>query len=198
MQSMNIVYVDDIIDSSLSRYLSEYCSDSKSPLIYAEVPFDYESGDTYESLLRNETIRTANVLLIDSRLFQEANAGSKFTGEEFRIILSKILPYIEVIVISQNALDVKWSVVEKCKGNRTYGELEKYYNEKLKPLINEKMSIVDETQKLIVRIETDKAIDAVLIEKIKRIAKGETEYDELSTSDIDRLVQAFQDIIAKG
>lgn len=197
MQPINIVYVDDRIDPLLSRYLDEYCSNNINPaLLYAEVPFNPD--DTYESLLRNETVRTSNVLLIDSRLFEEANAGSKFSGEEFRIILSKLLPYIEVIIISQNTLDIKWSVVEKCKGAREYSQAKQYYDKNLMLMLDEKCTIVNETRKIIKRLDTDNAIDNVLIEKIQRIANGETEYDELKASDIDRMIQAFQDFVAKG
>ena len=197
MHPINIVYIDDRIDPLLSRYLDEYCSFSdNTALLYAEVPFN--SKDTYESLLRNETVRTANVLLIDSRLFEEANIGSgMFSGEEFRVILNKLLPYIEVVVISQNDLDIKWSVVEKCKGARDYNHVKQYYDENLRPILNNKCSIVDETWKIIERLQTDKSIDVALVEKIQRIANGETEYDELKASDIDRIVQTFQELIAK-
>ena len=197
-QPINIVYVDDRIDPVLSRYLEEYCSTHPSPaLTYSEVKFDKE--DTYEVLLSNEIIRTSNVLLIDSRLFEEADAGNgKFSGEEFRVILNKLFPYIEVIVISQNTLDIKWSVVEKCKNMREHNQAKEHYDKELKPLLEEKFTILIETRIIIERLGADKAIDNALLEKIQRAVNGTMAYDELRTSDIDRVIEAFQNLVAKG
>lgn len=197
-QPIKLVYVDDRIDAILSRYLDEFSSQQVDlNLNYQEVPFSKE--DTYEELLRNELVRTANILLIDSRLFEEADAGKeKFTGEEFRIILSRMFPYIEVVVISQNALDVSWSCVEKCKGNRNYAQAKVHYDGKLKATLEEKVKIIRETRMLIARLENRENIDRALVEKIRNLADGTDEYDELKVSDIDRLVQAFNDLVSKG
>lgn len=196
-QPINIVYVDDQLDSMLSRYLEEYCSTYPSPaLLYSEVGFNKE--DTYEDLLSNENIRKSNVLLIDSSLFKEADAGkSKFTGEEFRAILNKLFPYIEVIVISQNTINVTWSVIEKCKNSREYHQAKQYYNKELKPLLKDKCDIIMETRGIIERLEEYGAIDSALLEKMQRAINGTTEYDELKSSDIDRIVQAFQALVTK-
>lgn len=197
-QLIKLVYVDDRIDPTISRYLDELCSQQTSlNLYYQEVPFSKE--DSYEELLQNELIRTANILLIDSRLFEEADAGNeKFTGEEFRIILGKLFPYIEVIVISQNALEVSWSCVEKCKGNKNYDQARVHYDGKLKATLEEKVKIIRETRMLIARLENRENIDRALIEKIRNLANGTDEYDELKVSDIDRLVKAFNDLVSKG
>ena len=197
-QPIKLVYVDDRIDATLSRYLDEYCSQYPSPnLMYQEIHFLKE--DTYEDLLLNEGIRTTNILLIDSRLFEEADAGNeKFTGEEFRVILGKSFPYIEVVVISQNILDVSWSCVEKCKGNRNYKEAEAYYNGKLRATLEEKIKIIRETRKIIEKLESRESIDRMLIEKIRHLANGSADYDELKVSDIDRIIQAFNDLVERG
>ena len=198
IQPINIVYVDDRVDPVLSRYLDEYCSSEHSPaLLYTEECFDKD--DTYEILLSKEVIRTSNVLLIDSRLFEEADAGNgKFSGEEFRVILNKLFPYIEVIVISQNTLDISWSVVEKCKNMREHHQAKQYYDDKLKPLLVNKCNIVMETRRIVERLEGDKAIDSALLEKIQHAVNGTAEYDELKASDIDRIIQAFQSLVTKG
>lgn len=196
---LKLVYVDDRIDPSLSRYLDEYCSyySGEQNLLYQEVTFSPE--DNYEVLLGNYAVRTANVLLIDSRLFEEANVTEeKFTGEEFRVILGKLFPYIEVIVISQNVLDIEWSCVEKCKGNRTYEEAKTHYDQVLKGIIEQKLQIVCETRRLIDRLEARDSIDKVLIEKIRNIADGTSEYDELKASDIDYIIQTFNELIKRG
>ena len=45
-------------------------------------------------------------------------------------------------MISQNALDVSWSCVEKCKGNRNYAQAKVHYDGKLKATLE---SIFDPT-----------------------------------------------------
>lgn len=195
--TINIVYVDDRIDQALSRYLDSYANDRGADgFKYYEIHF--EVGQSYESLLRDERIRTASILLIDSALFENASATTgKFTGEEFRVILSKVYPYIEVIVISQNVLDVHNCVVAKCKGERLYRKISDYYDKQLMPLLKEKHSKILETRTIIERLSYS-SIDKMLLEKIQNIAAGNTEYDELKVSDIDQLVQLFQSIEAKG
>lgn len=198
IQPVSVLYIDDSIDPNLSRYLDEYCSNADtSDLIYAEEPF--LKGDTYEQLLRKESVRTANVVLIDSKLFEEADLGSgMFTGEEFRVILNKLFPYIEVIVISQNILPITQGVVEKCKKFKNYEEIKAYYDEKLLAKLNERVDIVRETRQIVARLGNEKSIDQALVEKLNRAVNGTNEYDELKVSDIDRIVQAFQELIAKG
>lgn len=198
IQPVSVLYIDDSIDPNLSRYLDEYCSNADtSDLIYEEEPF--LKGDTYEQLLRKESVRTANVVLIDSKLFEEADLGSgMFTGEEFRVILNKLFPYIEVIVISQNILPITQGVVEKCKKFKNYEEIKAYYDEKLLAKLNERVDIVRETRQIVARLRNEKSIDQALVEKLNRAVNGTNEYDELKVSDIDRIVQAFQELIAKG
>ena len=198
IQPVSVLYIDDSIDPNLSRYLDEYCSNADtSDLIYAEEPF--LKGDTYEQLLRKESVRTANVVLIDSKLFEEADLGSgMFTGEEFRVILNKLFPYIEVIVISQNILPITQGVVEKCKKFKNYEEIKAYYDEKLLAKLNERVDIVRETRQIVARLGNEKSIDQALVEKLNRAVNGTNEYDELKVSDIDRIVQAFQELIEKG
>ena len=197
IQPINIVYVDDRIDPILSRYLDEYCSrPSSAELLYTEEPFS--KGDTYDILLNKESIQTANILLIDSRLFEEADAGNQFTGEEFRIILNKLFPYIEVIVISFNTLDIEWSVVSKCKEGRSYSDAKVYYDNKLRCVLEDKLKIIHENRRIIGRLENKNTIDRVLVEKIRRAAEGVIKYDELTASDINNVVRAFQELISKG
>ena len=117
---------------------------------------------------------------------------------EFRVILNKLFPYIEVIVISQNILPITQGVVEKCKKFKNYEEIKAYYDEKLLAKLNERVDIVRETRQIVARLRNEKSIDQALVEKLNRAVNGTNEYDELKVSDIDRIVQAFQELIAKG
>ena len=197
-EPINVVYVDDDIDQGVSQYLSEFCSNyADANLQYAEETFLIQ--DTYDKLLCKESIRTANVLLIDSKLFEDATAGEKrYTGEEFRIIINKVFPYTEVIVITQNKLDIEWHIVEKCKSFRTYDEAMEYYEKELRPVLETSLRRIIDSRKIINKLEVEDTLDRVLLERIKRISQGQSEYDDLTTQDIDEFVRAFQELISRG
>ena len=97
---INIVYIDDGPEAALSRYLNNFQKDGYS-FTHKDIKFSPEEG--YESLLANPVVRTANIILIDSKLFENRMVvTSKLSGEEFKMILKKELPFIEVFVITQN------------------------------------------------------------------------------------------------
>ena len=87
-EKINIVYVDDNHDTILGKYLDKEYSNCDYVTIYEEVTFDTSAG--YESLLQDTRVIHANIVIIDSRLFENSTvSGSKFTGEEFKLILKK-------------------------------------------------------------------------------------------------------------
>ena len=101
-EKINLVYIDDDRDEAISAYLEECYRNDMYDIKYTEIEFDGDNG--YESLLDSPDVASANVILIDSRLFENDRIKSKgkFSGEEFRMILRKVFPFIEVLVISQN------------------------------------------------------------------------------------------------
>ena len=89
MEKIKISYIDDLIDTNLSKYLDNYSLEGYE-IESMEIKFKTDKG--YESLLNNSNIRISNIVLIDSKLFENNNANQgKFTGEEFKIILKKYL-----------------------------------------------------------------------------------------------------------
>lgn len=108
-KKINIVYIDDNSDEILSQYMTkEYCATpfqqpdiTQIEKVYKEIRFCGNEG--YEALLQNVTVKAANVILIDNHLFEERTIGTgRFSGKQFKIILRKILPYVEVIIITQD------------------------------------------------------------------------------------------------
>lgn len=82
------MYVDDNTDNHISEYLSEEYEYKDVKKSYEERPFTSE--DSYETLLTDEKIRLADIIIIDSVLFENANfVNEKLAGEEFEIILKK-------------------------------------------------------------------------------------------------------------
>ena len=65
MENINIVYVDDSPDIYLNLFLQSYYN--KDEINYSSIIFGQD--DSYKTLLENQAIRNANVVIIDSRLF---------------------------------------------------------------------------------------------------------------------------------
>ena len=59
---------------------------------------EFKPAEGYKSLLIKQEVVTANIILIDSRLFENSSANDgKFSGEEFKVILRKQFPFIDFI-----------------------------------------------------------------------------------------------------
>ena len=119
MEEFSLVYIDDTPDTILGRYLDGLdvmYAEKGYKINYSEILFETE--DDYNFLLKDERVQTANILIIDSMLFENKTAkDGKFTGEEFKFVLQKFYPFIEVIVISQNDLDPGISMISKYVKN---------------------------------------------------------------------------------
>ena len=115
VKKYRLVYIDDEIEISLSHYLDKHLKDELDGTIELEceeIKFDPSLG--YNSLINDIRVRRANIILIDSRLFEDRNASKgKFSGEEFKFIIKRTYPYIEVLVISQNKMDASLQIIPK-------------------------------------------------------------------------------------
>mgnify|MGYP000640489885 FL=1 len=90
MEKIKVLYIDDSLDLALSKYLDNYKQEN-CEFDYSDIKFIPEEG--YESLINNPEVRSANVIFVDSSLFENRTAiEGKFTGEEFKIILKKYFP----------------------------------------------------------------------------------------------------------
>lgn len=130
-EKINLVYIDDDRDEAISAYLEEDYKSDKYDVEYYEIEFEGDKG--YESLLDSPEVASANVILIDSRLFENdriQNKG-KFSGEEFRMILRKVFPFIEVLVISQNGENKDFEIIPKYRSGSSETSTE-YYDRVLK------------------------------------------------------------------
>ena len=91
MENFSLVYIDDTPDTILSRYLDGLNSVySEKGYVIKSSDILFKAEDDYSSLLKDERIQTANILIIDSMLFENKTAkDGKFTGEEFKFVLQK-------------------------------------------------------------------------------------------------------------
>lgn len=202
MENINIVYVDDNPDIYLNLFLESY-KEEGIKINYSSIIF--EQDDSYKTLLENQVIRDANIVFIDSRLFENRGVGSVLSGEEFKLIIKKIFPYIEVIVISQKAIGEDFQTIAKYDLTSyvsNVDEIQKsafdFYSREIIPLIKEKIQNIIEFRKILERIQNEKnEIDKYLVENIENSIKGTDEYDQLSSEDLDNVIKAFQSFVSK-
>jgi len=186
--NIKIIYIDDDIDTSLSKFLANKYGDS-----YDEQIFKCEEG--YADLLKMETIKQSNVIIIDSKLFENNRVkDKKFTGEEFKIILRKIFPFVEVIVLTQNDDKEDVQTISKFKERHDGQSPDDYYDEVLIPRIENSIKNVESFRLLAQRLSNNDNIDRVLVEKIKNSLDGVDIYDELDSKDIDELICSFEEL----
>lgn len=67
MEKYSLVYIDDNPETALSRYLDEEFKSDNYEINCSEIIFKPEEG--YESLLSDQRVCSANIILIDSVAF---------------------------------------------------------------------------------------------------------------------------------
>ena len=192
-EQINLVYVDDDPEEALSAYLEDGYSNDQCDLKLSQVKFECEKG--YESLLTLDEVTAANVILIDSRLFEndKVQYDGKFSGEEFRMILRKMFPFIEVLVISQNGEDRDYDIVPKHRSESSETAMN-YYNRVLKSKIDESIRKVLIFRNISKKLGTNNGIEKLLVEKVVNSLNGINDYENLTKCDIDNLIAVFQEI----
>jgi len=191
MEKINLLYIDDEINPIISKCLSLY-TEEDIEVYYDEVKFDPQKG--YESLIRDRRVNSANVIFVDSRLFQNRTASNgKYTGEQFKLILKKVFPYIEVIVITQNDIPEEFTSTIKKYDPKTDKSVEEYYDKVLKKPIDEAIKRIREYRAIVSDIQED-TDNSYIIDKINNSLDGMDTYDELKKEDIDKIVDLFKEL----
>ena len=194
MGQINIVYIDDSPEAELGRYLDHY-EDDTNDFHYSDVIFDPSKG--YESLLNDIKVQSANIIFIDSRLFENTTAvHGKFSGEEFKLVLKKMYPFIETIVITQNKIDEGLEMVPKYDTSSDVTAQE-YYKSVLPELIEKACCNISQYRILAEKIQENESWENVLKEKIINTLNGIKTYDELTKQDLDEIIKAFKYIQEK-
>lgn len=195
MNKINLLYIDDNVDPNISYYLSTTLKLENIEILNNEIEF--KESLAYEGLLKNQKVKDADIILIDSKLFENDNILEKtFTGEEFKIIIKKIFPYKEIIVLSQNKDDEDLQIINKFHDDCQIPEAE-YYDKTLKPVIEEAKNDILLYRKLSDKLSKNSTIEKLLFERIKNSLSGDNEYDTLNKADIDLLISEFRKIQAK-
>lgn len=192
-ESIRLVYIDDDREEALSAYLDDSYRNEACDILYDEVSF--QGKRNYEDLLQNPAVISANVILIDSLLFENDQrlCGGKFSGEEFRMILRKIFPFIEVLVVSQNGENADYDIIPKYQSGGAESSIE-YYDRVLKTQLDERIERVITFRNISQKLESNTGIDKLLVEKTVDSLNGIMEYDGISKADVDALIEAFQSL----
>lgn len=195
---IKICYVDDNLDPFLVGYLDKYVCNSSD---YKYVEYEVSPSLSYNDLLTNERINESDILIIDSRLFEEVEyTENTLTGEELRFIIRKVFPYKEVLVISQNDTN-EYDIESKFKPSSPSAdssfemyekEANQFYTKKLLPKIIDSRKSIEATKNILDRISNKGYMSSsMLLEQIRDTIDGDNFYTELSKEDIDSLIDSF-------
>ena len=200
ISSVKIIYIDDNMDSILSRFLNKiykkrlYTLDDGRIIKkdYDEILFDNKNG--YEVLFKDQAISSANIILIDNHLCEEYSATTgKFSGKQFKIILRKLFPFIEVIIITQDPNLKGDNIIKKFSGKDT-NDANKYYEDNLIPVLDMAIKRIVEFEELADDLRKSDNVDKALKDKVLESIEGNNLYDELTKSDIDELIRSFKEL----
>lgn len=192
MENVKLLYVDDNADAYISQYLVEEYGCEGVNIEYLQRPFEAE--DTYESLLSDKDVHSADIVIIDSLLFENANlSNQKLAGEEFEIILKKVFPFKEVIVVTQNDIDEEYRVIKKFDTS-SGGSSKDFFEKEWKPVLDKAVERVILCRRLLKRIEEKNYVEKYFFEEIQQSLQGESGYDKLTVADVDRLIAAFEGV----
>ena len=192
METINIVYVDDKIDPFVSAYLFSLSSDE---YLYTEKEITFSNGDSYESMLSIEEIRTADILFLDSMLFENNRVnGNKLSGEELGFIIKKIFPYKEILVITQYQEKSEFSSLKKYN-SKTFGRSPaKFFKEHWEETILEASHNIVQNRKILEKLSSENYVEKMLLEKLEATMSGQVDYENLTKKDVDKLIESFEEM----
>ena len=194
MDKIKIVYIDDDIETELSEYLEDHFKFDGFEVLSSEREF--RSDESYERLINDSSVRTADIILLDSKLFENGRVTeNKYTGEELMLVLKKLNPYLEVIIITQNELVEDLDMVAKY--DLSFGvSAKEHYDLMLAPKIESAIRNVLKYRKLVGRFIDNSSWEDLLKKKILATLQGTQQYDPLTKSDVDNIIVAFKEIEA--
>lgn len=192
MELITMLYVDDKIDLYVSKYLNSYSND-KAEYKYSELKF--ENKYSYEDLLENNEIQKADILFLDSMLFENGNVqDNKISGEELGLIIKKIFPFKEIIVITQYQDKMEYSTLKKYNSNTYNCDKDSFFQDNWnKEIVNATKNIIL-NRNILKNISSKRYVEKYLFEKMENSINGLSNYDNLTKADIDSLIKAFEEM----
>ncbi|BDD40155.1 hypothetical protein [Streptococcus ruminantium] len=196
---IKLTYIDDKLDPLLVEYLFTL-GEEEQIFKYDEYAFD-SSQDSYLSLLENSDITSSDIIIVDSKLFENksANSQSKFTGQELKLIFATANPFIQVIVITQNNNLAKYGVIKKFattrgSSGREQEEANDYYNDVLKKELKASIKKIKEIRNTgqLLSENSSSYEKTLVVEKVNNLIKKVPSYKELTDEKIDELIDLIK------
>ena len=192
MELITMLYVDDKIDLYVSKYLNSY-SNNKAEYKYSELKF--ENKYSYEDLLENDEIQKADILFLDSMLFENGNVqDNKISGEELGLIIKKIFPFKEIIVITQYQDKMEYSALKKYNSSTYPCDVDSFFQDNWNEKIVNATKNILLNRNILKNISLKNYVEKFLFEKMENSINGVSNYDNLTKMDIDNLIKAFEEV----
>ena len=192
MELITMLYVDDKIDLYVSRYLNSY-SNNNAEYKYSELKF--ENKYSYEDLLENNEIQKADILFLDSMLFENGNVeNNKISGEELGLIIKKIFPFKEIIVITQYQDKMEYSTLKKYNSSTYTCDVNSFFQDNWNEKIVNATKNILLNRNILKNISSKRYVEKYLFEKMENSINGLSNYDNLTKADIDSLIKAFEEM----
>lgn len=190
MDTINMVYVDDKLDLYVSEYLTLLSSDE---YLYKKEEIEFSKEDSYESMLSIEEIRTADILFLDSMLFENNGVnGNKLSGEELGFIIKKIFPYKEILVITQYQNNSEFSSLKKYNSNTFGASPSEFFKQYWEDTILQASHNIVQNRRILEKLSSENHVDKFLLEKLESTMSGQVDYENLTKKDIDKLIESFE------
>ncbi len=198
---IKILYVDDHPELKLSNYLRE---DLPTFLYSKERKFDisvealiYPPDESLTWLFNQEKLQSANIIIIDSKLYEERNVSDDLpTGEDFRFLLKSEFPFKVTLVLTKQKdhLREDLGIIEKYNYQKGITPI-KYYNEQLGDKIYNACIEVSEYKALSNKTNEDaKQFDEFMFQKAILCEEGNSDYSSLTSADINEVIKIFKEV----
>lgn len=202
---IKLTYIDDKLDTLLVEYLYTL-SEEEQNFEYDEYKFN-SGEDSYQSLLENDSIASSDIIIVDSKLFENefADSKAKFTGQELKIIFATANPFIQIIVITQNNDLSKYGAIKKFATTRESSgqeqvEANKYYSSVLKKEIDTSIKKVEEVRRIAQLLSENSASyeKTLVVEKVNNLINKVPSYKELTDEKINELINLVKNDIEEN
>ena len=202
---IKLTYIDDKLDTLLVEYLYTL-SEEEQNFEYDEYKFN-SGEDSYQSLLENDSIASSDIIIVDSKLFENefADSKAKFTGQELKIIFATANPFIQIIVITQNNDLSKYRAIKKFATTRESSgqeqvEANKYYSSVLKKEIDTSIKKVEEVRRIAQLLSENSASyeKTLVVEKVNNLINKVPSYKELTDEKINELINLVKNDIEEN
>ena len=155
----------------------------------------FENKYSYEDLLENNEIQKADILFLDSMLFENGNVqDNKISGEVLGLIIKKIFPFKEILVITKYQDKMEYSTLKKYNSNTYDCDGDSFFqNNWNEEIVNATKNIIL-NRNILKNISSKRYVEKYLFEKMENSINGLSNYDNLTKADIDSLIKAFEEM----